>query len=265
MKEIKIISLEKKSKSKKYKVLTSDEDYQFSEDTIIKYMIFKDKVFTEQEWEKVLEDALLDEYFNKVLHYLGSSYKSVYEIKNYLYDKSKKNNVKLTSKQIDTIIDRISELGYLNDEQLSRNICDYYYRQNKGPLYIRMKLQEKKVEESIINNALSVYTDDMQKEAITRVLEKEKNDKYPLKKLRLVLLNKFIQNGFNKNIIEEVLGNWEFIDKSEELIEKDYNKVLSKTIKKELSKYEERQTIIAYLLNKGYDYQTINDYLKNKE
>lgn len=265
MKEIKIISLEKKQRSKNYKVITNENDYKFSEDTIIKYMIFKDKVFTEEEWKKVLDDALLDEYFNKVLHYLGSSYKSDYEIRKYLIEKSKNNDVKLSTMQIDKIINRISDLGFLNDEVLSKNLCDYYYRQNKGPLYIKMKLQKKKVDEDIINNTLLGYTDEMQKEAITRILEKSKNDKYPIKKLKMVLVNKLIQKGFYKKLIDEVFNEWDFIDKSDELIEKDYNKVLLKTKKKELSTYEAKQVIIAYLLNKGYDYQTINDYLKNKE
>lgn len=265
MEEIKILSLEKKPRSKKYKVITSTDTFTFNEDTIIKYMIFKDKVFEQKEWNKVLEDAITDEYFNKVLNYLGSSYKSVYEIKKYLYDKSKKNNVKIKEKQIEDIISRVSSLGYLNDEMLSKNVCDYYYRSNKGPLYIKAKLSEKKVDEKTIDLALMSYSNEMEEEAITRLLTKEKNDKYPLKKYKLMLTNKLIQNGFSKNVIERVLNSWAFEDKSDDLIVKDYDKIIRKIDKKELTNYERKQYIINSLLNKGYDYHTINDYLKNIE
>ena len=265
MEEIKILSLEKKPRSKKYKVVTLTDSFTFSEDTIIKYMIFKDKVFEQKEWNKILEDAITDEYFNKVLNYLGSSYKSIYEIRKYLHDKSKKNNIKLNEKQIEDIIHRVRSLGYLNDEMLAKNICDYYFRSNKGPLFIKAKLSEKKVDEQTIDLALLSYTEEMQEEAITRVLTKEKNEKYPLKKYKLMLTSKLIQNGFSKHVIERVLSSWTFEDKSEDLIVKDYDKIIRKMEKKEFTNYERKQYVINSLLNKGYDYQTINEYLKNIE
>ena len=105
----------------------------------------------------------------------------------------------------------------------------------------------------------------MQEEAITRVLTKEKNEKYPLKKYKLMLTSKLIQNGFSRNVIERVLSSWTFEDKSEDLIVKDYDKIIRKMEKKEFTNYERKQYIINSLLNKGYDYQTINEYLKNIE
>ena len=39
MEEIKILSLEKKPRSKKYKVVTLTDSFTFSEDTIIKYIM----------------------------------------------------------------------------------------------------------------------------------------------------------------------------------------------------------------------------------
>ena len=54
MNEIKIIALEKKPRSKKFKVITNEEDYNFSEEMLIKYHIFKDQVFTKKEFEKIL-------------------------------------------------------------------------------------------------------------------------------------------------------------------------------------------------------------------
>ena len=84
MNEIKIIALEKKPRSKKYKVITNEENYNFSEEMLIKYHIFKDQVFTKKEFEKILDDSLVDDYFNKVINLLSISLKSESEIIKYI-------------------------------------------------------------------------------------------------------------------------------------------------------------------------------------
>ena len=67
MKEIKILGIEKKQKSKKFKLITSEEEYTVSEDMIIKYQLYKEKTFTEKEFKLVIDDILEDEFFNKVI------------------------------------------------------------------------------------------------------------------------------------------------------------------------------------------------------
>ena len=100
MKEIKILGIEKKERSKKYKLITSEEDYVVSEDMIIKHYLFKDKTFTEKEFKQVIEDILEDEYFNKVINLLSISLKSEYEIIKYIHTNEAKNKTYLKEKQI---------------------------------------------------------------------------------------------------------------------------------------------------------------------
>lgn len=256
MEEIKIISITKKARSKKYQVETNEDSYTFLEDTIIKYMIFKDACFSKTKWNEILEQAKEDEYFNKTLNYLGSSYKSKYEIETYLNNKSNKT---LSDEQIDNIIKRIENLGYINDSALATYYLDYYYRNNKGPLYIKNKLKQKKIDEQCIKNVLNHYTNEMEVEVINKILAKEKNNKYPLKKFKLLLSNKLVQNGFSSTIVYSLIENYDFEDISDEIIMKDYNKAFAKALKKDPK--EQKQIIINYLMNKGYDYRTINNFL----
>ena len=65
-----IESVSKRKNSKKYDVITNDESYIMSEDTIIKFQVFKGKEFSESEFKKIIYDVKLSEYFNKVLNYL---------------------------------------------------------------------------------------------------------------------------------------------------------------------------------------------------
>ena len=48
MKEITIISIEKRKRSSKFNIITTEDDYIVSEDMVIKHHLFKDKTFTEK-------------------------------------------------------------------------------------------------------------------------------------------------------------------------------------------------------------------------
>lgn len=265
MKEIKIISVEKKARSKKYNVITSEEDYTISEDMLIKYHIFKDSVFTKKEFDKILQDLIQDEYFNKVLNLLSFSLKSEYEIIQYIHENERKSKKYLKEKQLNDLIGRLKSLRYLDDEILCNHTLDYYYRNKKGPLFIKQKLIEKKVDKSLIDKTLDKYSYDMEKELIEEIISKEYNNNLTVKKFKLSLSNKLIRNGFSNSLVYNLVDKMEVEDLSLDLIEKDYNKLLSKVDKKDKTDYEKKQLIINGLLQKGYEYQVIANYLKNIE
>ena len=265
MKNIKIISIEKKQKSTKYKVITDDLDYTVSEDMIIKHQLFKDKIFTENEFKQVIEDILEDKYFNKVLNLLSYSSKSEYEIITYIHTNEFKNKEFLKENQINNIINKLKQLGYINDELLCVNVIDYYIRNNKGPLFIKQKLKEKKIEDNIINDKLLCYDSSLEEEIIVKLLSKENNKNYTLKKFKNTLANKLIRNGFNSSLVFKLIEKQVYEDNSNQLIEKDFLKVYNKVIKKDnKTDGEKKQLIINSLLSKGYEYQLIKDIIKEK-
>lgn len=263
MKEIKILGIEKKQRSKKYKLITSDEEYTVSEDMIIKYQLFKEKTFTEKEFKLVIEDILEDEYFNKIINLLSISLKSEYEIIQYIHTNEIKNKVFLKEKQIQNIIKKLKQLNYIDDNKLCISLIDYYIRNNKGPLYIKQKLKEKKIDESLINTNLLVYTSDIEEEIIVKIINKETNKNLTIKKFKLNLTNKLLRNGFSSNIVYKLVDKLDIEDNSAELIEKDYIKALNKVSKKDKTDFEKKQIIINYLLSKGYEYKLIKEYLNN--
>lgn len=265
MKTIKILSIEKKQRSKKYKVITDELDYTVSEDMIIKHQLFKDKVFTEKEFEQVIKDILEDEFFNKVLNLLSYSPKSEYEIINYIHTNEYKNKTFLSENQINNIMKKLEQLGYINDETLCENIIDYYIRNNKGPLYIKQKLRDKKIDDKIIDEKLKCYDYILEEEIITKLLQKESNNNLPIKKFKLNLSNKLIRNGFTSSLVFKLIDKQKYDDNSNDLIEKDFDKVYNKVMKKEnKSESEKKQLIINGLLSKGYEYQLIKNIMKEK-
>ena len=261
MDNISIISIEKRPKSKKYNLITTKDDYVISEEIIVKYQLNKDKSFTEKEFNQLIEDILEDEYFNKVLNLLSVSYKSEYEIIKYIHDKEIKNKQFLKQKQIENIISKLKELNYIDDKRVCTSVIDYYIRNNKGPLFIKQKLKEKKIKEDLINECLMVYDDDIQSEIIVKILEKENNKNYTLKKFKNNLSNKLIRNGFSSSLVYKLIDRMQYDDNSELLIEKDFNKVYNRIKNKDKSENEKKQLIIQGLLSKGYEYSLIKKYL----
>jgi len=263
MNTVKILSIEKKTKSKKYKVITDDLDYTVSEDMIIKHQLFKDKVFTEKEFKQVIEDILEDEYFNKVINLLSISYKSEYEVIKYIHTNEAKNKQYLKEVQIQNIIKKLKQFNYLDDNKLCDYAIDYYIRNKKGPLFIKQKLKEKKIEESIINDKIKRYDYDLEEKIIVEIIKKENNKNLPLKKYKQNLSNKLIRNGFTSSIVYKLIDKVNFEDNSELLIEKDYNKIYNRVKDKNKTESEKKQLIINGLLSKGYEYSIIKNYLNN--
>lgn len=263
MENITILSVEKKQKSKKYKVITDDLEYQVSEDMIIKHHLFKDKIFTKKEFDKVIEDILEDEYFNKVINLLSISLKSEYEIIQYIHNNEAKNKTYLKAKQINNIIEKLKQLNYLDDSKLCENVIDYYIRNNKGPLFIKQKLKEKKIDESIINDKIQCYDYALEEEIIVKIISKENNKNLPIKKYKQNLSNKLIRNGFNSSLVFKIVERMTIEDNSESLIEKDYIKVYNRVKDKNKTDSEKKQLIINGLLSKGYEYSLIKKYINS--
>ena len=249
---IKILKVEKTKHL--YIVTTTENEYKVDEDTIIKHFIVKDKEFTKAEFKKVLNDLELNKMFNKALKYLAYGERSEYEMIKYLNDVSNSSKV----------IKKLKTLGYLDDLKYASKYLDYCFRSNKGPIYCKSKFIEKGIDNKIIDEVISHYTFEMQKEGITNIINKELkvNEKIPAMAIKRRLISKLIRNGFNSEMIYEIINTITIEDNSDDNLKKDYTKQLVKLANKEISDYEKKQRIIAYLLNKGYEYKKISEIVE---
>lgn len=242
----------------KYKVETTENKYSFSEDTIIKYSIFKGKSFNNKELELILEEENKNSLLNKTINYLSYQARSIGEVKKYLLDKECSPNL------ANEIIDKLISLGYLNDESLTNSLLDYVIRSKKGPKFLEEKLLTKGISEDLIKEVLDKYTEELEEEVLVELLDKItfKYKSYPVKKQKLLLYQKLLRDGFSSEVVNRLINKLKFIDES--------NDVLIKEIKKLLNKYDEidyqvRNKIISKLMNKGYEYANIIECLENLE
>lgn len=250
--EIKVLSVEKKKKN--YLVITDEDEFIVDEETLLKYQIFKDRTFKEEDFKKIFEEIEINKYFNKALKFLSYKSRSVNEVREYLKDVNNK----------EVIIKRLEQLGYLDDEAYAKNMFEYCIRNYKGPNVLKSKLEEKGVSKELVIKYTDMFDYCLEKELIESVIKKyqEKESTKPVKALKLSLLTKFYHDGFNPEIAKQILGKVEFVDNSYETLQKDYQKQVNKYKNKEISEYEKKQRIISYLMNKGYDYKKIKELVE---
>lgn len=143
----------------------------------------EDRPLTEDEYEKLSKHA-----FNSSVWTLGRSRKSEREIRDKLQQKGyvahdvlvKKEDVSLDDARpatysvniIDDLIEQLKSLQYIDDEYTAQMIAESELRRGKGPVAIKMKLQQKGFTQDIINETLEEHTvEDDVAEAIQRAAD----------------------------------------------------------------------------------------------
>lgn len=253
-KKIEILSLAKNRK--KFKVTTSEGEYTFCEDTILKHYVFKGKIFNEEEFAEILNSELDNTLFNKALNYLSYQIRSTKEVSQYL------QKHQATISQSESIMARLADLGYLNDFSFAVNMQDSVCLRKKGPQVLKLKLKEKGISEDIIVKVLDSYSREMQEEIVAGIIANlvKRNNHLPARKQKQNLYDKLQRDGFNRDVINEQLSQVEFTD--------DSDQTLSKEIVRLQIKYRDNDPkvidmkIIANLMNKGYEYSDIARNIK---
>jgi len=245
-----------KKDKKRFIVYTNDGEYKFTEDTIVSFMVLKGKTFSEKEFKKIVKANCSDELFNKALNYISYQMRSEYEIYSYLKEKE------ASQVEIERIIKKIKDFGYIDDRALSKYLTDYVIRQKKGPKVLERKLQEKRIDEEIIKEVLSSYDFDKEIEVANLLMDSilKKNTDKPLKAQKMNAYTKLARDGFSGEVINHVINEATFSDNSLERIEKEIEKQEYKY--RDLDDAKRREKMIASLLRKGYEYSIISRYLE---
>lgn len=254
--EIKILSIARQGK--KYKVTTTEEDYTLTEDTLLKYLLYKDKVLSEEELEEILKYDEESRLFDKTLNFLSFQSRSVKEVRDYL---SKKTDPEVSAR----IIEKLLALNYLDDRLYSQNAFDYAVRNFRGPRYLEDKLMKSGIEPDLIKEVLSKYDSELEKELIFAYLEKykDKEKEKPVKKQKLLLMQKLQRAGFRSDAINSCLKITEFTDESADFIDEKIGRMEEKYA--DLDERKKRERIIRHLLSEGYPYDEILLHLKHEE
>lgn len=224
---MKIIKYKKLSASK-YKVFLEDgSNVILHENIIIKYNLLITKNINETDMEEIIRDNNNYLVYDLALKYISTKMRCEIELREYLKKKNIENN------EIEILIKKLKENGFINERLYAKSfISDKVRLSGYGPNKIRNELLNLNINKDIIEEELSNYP----KEEILTNLEKlidkkiKNNKNYGENILRQKIISDFLNKGYNKEDIVEILNSKNLSD--DNLYEKEYKKLYDKYSKK---------------------------------
>jgi regulatory protein len=184
--------------------------------------------------------------------------KTIEETKKYL-----ESNVE-TPESIDIIIRKLIQLRFLDDFQYVKIYFERsFHEQANGPVKIAYELHHKGIDEAIIRGFIQHITPyDIERNLgilfdhkLSSLTEK------PKAKAMLSMKQYLYQKGYDPDQIDLFVSKratlFVNLDQESKLLEKDYQTLLKRYSKTDLSVYDRKAKIIQSLMTKGYRYDAI--------
>ena len=257
-KTMKITKLEKK-KRRYLLELDSDQTCYITEDTIVHFMLTKDKEISLQEFTEIRTFAQFSYGKNLALYHLSFKARTEKEVRDYLVKHE------IDEKIIPQVIQALKEDKWLDDRQYARNLIEANLLSgDKGPLLLEQKIQQKGIPKSILQEILAVYDFSEVIDRTAIKLLKKYQGKYPLKAIETKIIQALISKGFAYNQAKIAFQNLEL-----ETDEETTNELILKELKKQYRKYSKKyegydlkQRLTQALARKGYDYSDITSAIR---
>lgn len=217
-----------KAKNGMYLLFLEDGNkIKIHEDLILKYELLLSKEIDEDLIEKINLENQIYEIYSVALKYLNSRLRSRKELSNYL---SKKG---YSSENVNSVILLLSKQGYLDDKIYTNSfIHDKILMSNYGPNKIKGELESLGISSEIISEAISCFNEDMEKERIEKLVDKQikLNHNKGAMVLKRKIQSYLINLGYSQNLINQNLNGKKLVD--ENTYKKEYEKLYNKLSKK---------------------------------
>lgn len=247
---MKIINIKKQNN--KYKIKLEDGIIETYDEVIIKNNILYKKEIDEKLKNKIEEENKYYDTYNEIVKLINKKLRSEKEIKEIMNKKQIENQEKL--------IKSLKNANLINDQLYTRAyIHDKISFSNDGINKIKKHLLNQEIEEKIIDNELEKINQEEQKQKLEKLITKKlnSNTKYSNKMIKQKLTNYFINLGYDKEDISNLLDNKKT---NNEIIKKEYNKLMNKY----KTKYDEEKLkyiIKQKLYQKGFNIEEINEII----
>ncbi|HFK6126726.1 TPA: recombination regulator RecX [Streptococcus pyogenes] len=256
---MKITKIEKKKRL--YLIeLDNDESLYVTEDTIVRFMLSKDKVLDNDQLEDMKHFDQLSYGKNLALYFLSFQQRSNKQVADYLRKHEIEEHI------IADIITQLQEEQWIDDTKLA----DTYIRQNqlngdKGPQVLKQKLLQKGIASHDIDPILSQTDFSQLAQKVSQKLFDKYQEKLPPKALKDKITQALLTKGFSYDLAKHSLNHLNF-DQNNQEIEDLLDKELDKQYRKLSRKYDGytlKQKLYQALYRKGYNSDDINCKLRN--
>lgn len=241
-------------KNNKYKIILEDNTIiETYDEVIIKENILYKKEITEDLKHKIEKENQYYDIYNNILKYIKTKLRSETEIREYI----RKNEI--DKKIEEDIINKLKSTKLIDDNiYVHAYIHDKIMFTNDGPLKIKKDLLKNKIDVTLIEDELEkLDREELQEKLKKLVLKKmNTNTKYSNNMLKQKLINYFMNLGYEKSDIVDIIENNQ--TQNNEIIKKEYNKIYNK-LKNKYEGEELKRNIKQKLYQKGFSIDEINN------
>ncbi|MCJ7843328.1 recombination regulator RecX [Lederbergia sp. NSJ-179] len=242
-----------------------DEAYAFSVDeaVLIRFALKKGKELTDFDITQIQYEDDIRKAFNEAVHFLSFRMRSEGEIKKHLAKKEWNEPI------IGAVLQTLREHQYVDDLEFAKAyVRTQVNTGKKGPQIIKQELLQKDVQNSYIENALTLYkTEDQILHAIQLGNKHAEKNKHLSEKILKQKLEQFLlTKGFSFDIISIAMEEIHFEKKDEEewlSLVKQAEKADRKY--QNLEGFAYKQKMKQALFRKGFSLELIDRYIDEKE
>lgn len=189
-----------------YKIYLSDGTIlKINSDVIINNNLLYKKEIDNTLLNKILKENDNANIYNKCVKYISVRLRSKKEIIDYL----KKLNIDNTA----DIIDKLTKNNLINDEVFTKAfIKDKINFTSYGPYRIRQELNKYNIDNEIIDKYIKDIDEEILIDKVDKQINKmiKSNRKYSSNILKSKIYNNLYNNGFDKDMIINILNNYNF-------------------------------------------------------
>ena len=230
-----------------------------TEDTIVRFMLSRDKVISKEELTEIQDFAQFSYGKNLALYHLSFKARTEKEVREYL----KKYDIEDTI--ANQVIANLKDENWINDRQYTYAIINANQLSgDKGPYLLSQKLAQKGVPKSTIENVLKDFDFTEVAQRVAEKLLKKYTGKLPARALQEKIIQNLTNKGFSYSDAKsafDTLDSQVDQETTQELIFKELDKQYAKYARK-YEGYELKQRLTQVLARKGYDFSDIASALR---
>ncbi len=207
MQHMNILKYEKDKKDTYNVFLSNGEVLTLPEKVITENELLLKKEIDSTLYNKLQKDSYIYDIIMQCIKYIDFRLRSIKEIENYLLKK------KISKEDILLVISKLEVMGYLDDNRFTKAfIKDKLNFTMMGDYKIRGELQKLGIESNIIEENMPLVDDDIIKDRIIKIIEKDlrTNKKYSGLKLKNKIYNHLLTQGYSKEKVISVINNYTF-------------------------------------------------------
>ncbi len=242
---------------------TLSKEIKITLDDYVQYGLRKGIAITKEQLHSFEEHIDSEQLYQRCLRKLSLKDRTIYEMRKWL-----KEMELVEYQEVNALIDKLIQKGYLDDEKLCMEQIQALSNSLYGPKQIISKLKQRGVKEDCIlacmeQSKLKEY--EFALAYATKALRQ--SQKSSVTKTKNTIRNKLMTRGYSNNTIEKVVSELDYSSNKE-----NEDVLLEKLVKKTIKRYERKYRgydlktrIYRYCLTQGFHSEDINAVMDRME